>query len=348
MKKNVPSTRCMLLLTATLLCFFSLFTSCQKSGEKETDPAPAPTNRDISLLTTSAVPGELVLAQANFTPENDTATILVGTKTVVAVKVDSNRIAFVMPVLPANSTASIRYDKMGLTKQVSITINDYIPITQPDDVYNQLMTELDKTQQLFAGYENDTIIQLDAQYRQILDYVKQRFAVQYTSMTNAQRLEVAYGIRSNMINAQDFKVETQNVLFVARTQGDPGDPGDICRTVIGRILGTSGSAYIKMLRGGALTATGAAMIALGDPITKAAGVVTAGLGVALFIRGANEYIQAHSYDNVLNEMLGVRQAGLESLRTADNPIELLNNTETAVLFKGLFRTINQADAGSSN
>lgn len=340
----------MRLITLSALFAFFILGSCKKLDTPDPTPfPPAGNTKDIFLLTTSATPGELVLAQANFTLEKDTASITVGDKVVIAVKLDSNRIAFVMPLLPSSTSAIIRYDKMGLAKQLSISVSSYTPIAQPDVVYNQFIKELDETQQLFATYEIDTIISLDPKYRQMLQYVRQNFAIKYASFTTEQKTEVAYSLRFNMISDQDYKVDFENLLFFARPQADPGDAGDACKRVIGKILGRSGSAGIKMLRGGALGATGSVMITLGvDPFTKGAGVILAGAGVALFVQGANEYIEAHAYDQMLNNMFSLRDLGFESQRITSAPIVLVKDVETPVIFKGTFRTIIQSDAASPN
>lgn len=324
-----------------------LFVTCKKN-EISSPGAPAPpvSTNDITLITTSAVPGDFVIAQANFTPEKDTATILVEDKTVIVVKLDSNRIGFILPPLPPNSTAKISFDKMGVAKQLSISIGNYIPITQPDVVYNQFIDELSKTQELYASYETDTIIKLDPQFRQVIEYLKQNLATQYAGLTNNQKIEVAYGLRSNMINSSDHNIEIENPSFFAGPLNKPQDPNDVCKQYIEDFLINLIKAGPKLLKGGAMMGGGFVAIAGGEPIIKLGGAVLAGVGLAMFIEGSNILIDAHNYNTIIDLMYALLDP--DFLQPNASSISLSKDSEQSITFKGKFNLITQSDAGSSN
>lgn len=338
----------------TILLCGSLFFACSK---KETDPTPQPPTvapqptTDLSLLATSAVPGEVVLAQANFALIQDTATIMVGSKNVLAMKADGNRIAFILPELPANSTAAIQYKNMGITKSLTINVGAYTPITQPDVVINTFLSDMGKLITHYEQYENRAVHPLDPAYGNVLQYVKDNFAPKVAALKPEERKQVAYVIQAYALNANQT-MGPVNPAFYVRTQGGWLDAED-------SFLGTA-TAFVNknkfMVSGIALLGIAvAAPVALGVSVP-----LVAATGAVLFVWGFNDLVDAQAtlYSETLNTVGQRTQTNEPNGRTMVETLVLENGkaVETLVLengkakelvFKGRFRTLVQSDSTSS-
>lgn len=321
-----------------------LFISCTKKDNTDVPPVVTPpSTNDIALITTSAVPGELVVAQANFRPAKDTATILVGGKQVMSMVIESNRVVFIMPELTAGTNALIQFQKIGVNKQLPIPVGNYTVITQPDVILNEAMQEQNEIVQNLAEYKNDPIIQFDQQYIQVIQYINQGIAAKYATLNADEKKQVAYVLRSNMRNADDYKMEPLNPLFYARTEAIIPDAEDQAWIRSGLVLALGAVGLTEMATG--IAAVAAAIAVAPAPIFGILiGTGAAIAGAWLFLEGVEDVWKAYAEAKALIKMVSKTDQGI----VAEATLELEKDVNRSVTFKGTFRTPVQSDASSSN
>lgn len=317
-----------------------ILSSCKK--ESSTDPAPTPANKDITLLTTSAVPGEVVYAQANFKPEKETATISIGNKSAPAFALDSNLIIFIMPELPAGTNATITYKEMGITKQVNITVGTYSTITQPELVFNNFLVAMDSTLLNYQAYENSIIIPLDPAYGRLLKYTKDNLIIKYAGLSPADKIQLAYTIAAYKIDPLETKMDSiTNPGIFARTNFTEDDAEDEFQKNTNIYLSKTFNNKVRLLSGLA--------VMLYSTTLGPGGVVSALAGAYVFLDAINRQTHANAeslnktFNGFAKRVIGVDAEG----RTTLLPITLSKDSEKRVTFKGSFRTVVQSDNTNS-
>lgn len=331
------------LLMAVVACL--LFITCKK--EDSTNQPGTPNNgnpnttKNISILNTSAVPGEVVVAQANFELGQDSISVKVAGKTVIASPIDSNRIVFILPELASNSTASIQYQHKDFIKQLDLTVGSYASIAQPDAVINNFISRIDSVIQSYQGYENDLFTPLDPAYSRLMIYARDNFKQKISTISADEKKQVAYTIQAYPINAQESRMEKLNSLFFARTEATTSDPSDDFKQNSSSFLTKTMKAKLQVTAGMGIMLYALSAGPFGVPIALG--------GAYIFLDGVKKMAdaQAASYNKSLNSVVERTVGSDITNKVQADSFVLVNDIKKRASFKGAFRTLAQSDALSS-
>jgi hypothetical protein len=314
------------------LIFCAIFLGCRK--EATSDSNTSESIRTITLITSSAVPGDFVYAQADFKPNVDTARIQVADKMVTAMATDSNMIFFIMPEFPAGTSAIVNFKNIGVDKNFVINVGDYIPITHPDEILNQYNSKVDSVLANLVRFETSSFIQLDNRYSEVIKYVRDAAAAKFASLTTLEQKELAYVLRNEMLDETQFKLDTLNPNFYARTEGLNIDPLAQLTNSATKFFTSSTRAKLKIPLGGLILRSGNPLMAL--------------LGAYLIYDGIVYLIEATGeVDNMSNTIaINVPDRDITAQRVMADSLKLVSNIVSNVVFKGTFRTLIQSDASS--
>jgi streptogramin lyase len=314
--------------------FIVLFLSCKKDPT-ETDPTPQPVT-ELTLITSVAVPGQVVVAQSTTPITKDSAQISVNGTMVLAAKADSNRIVFIMPELPAGSTAVIQYANIGINKQLNVTVGNYTVISNPDNIISDYTTKLDKLIQNYLEYQNSPLIPLDPEYVNLLKYCRNNLLAKINTLSSEVKRQFAYTINFYTVDTSGTKIGELNDQFFARMTQMLGDPEDEFKKNTSELITKVAEArqeialgYILMI-GASSTGPAAVLVALG--------------GATIFLRGVIKMTdaQANSYAKSINAV-AIRTLGIQVNRITADTIVFPKDIERKTIFKGMFRTVVSDD-----
>jgi hypothetical protein len=212
------------LLSALLA--LTMLSACKKDDkidDKEEEPS---NNQTLTLTTGTAVPGQLVVAQANFDPiVSDTTKITVNGKKVTVYATDSNQVVFILPELPAGKV-TIDYTPVGVAKQLSLTVGSYTAITDPTQVLEDFTTAVNGVITAFEAHENSQAIHFNPAYGDVLKYMKETITENFTALSPAEQLQLAYFLKNNKPDPGEFQLDELNPLYYQRVEGIDTDPGE--------------------------------------------------------------------------------------------------------------------------
>ncbi|PJJ54420.1 hypothetical protein CLV45_2757 [Hymenobacter chitinivorans DSM 11115] len=135
--------------------------------------------------------------------------IKVGGKEVMAIEGDSNKVAFVMPILPEGKV-TIDYSGIGINKQLDMTVGTYTPITDPGAVASTFTTELGQIATRFQAHVADPVIQLEPAFITAINQQRQLITDNFPKLSPAEQLEMAYLLKGMMLNDADFALVDHN------------------------------------------------------------------------------------------------------------------------------------------
>lgn len=208
------------LLSALLA--LTLLSACKKDDKIE-QPAE---NKKLTLTSTTAFPGQLVVAQANFDPiVSDTTKITVNGKRVTAYATDSNQVIFILPELPAGKV-TIDYTTVGVAQQLSLTVGSYTAITDPAKVMEDFTTAVNNVMTAFEAHESSPAIHFNPAYGDVLKYMKETISENFSTLSPAEQLQLAYFLKNNMPDPAEFQLDELNPLYYQRVQEADTDPGE--------------------------------------------------------------------------------------------------------------------------
>lgn len=328
------------------------FLSCQKSTAPDPDPVdpvtpPISNTNSIELLSSTALPGELVLAQANFRPAKDTATLTVGNTTALAIVLEGKQVVFIMPVLPASTTVTVDFINLGANKQLPISIGSYTAITEPEIVLTAYMAAQDKVVQNLEEYKNNSTRQLDPAYIELIKYTNQGITTKYAGLNSTDKLQLAYVLRQNMPLLTDTKMDALEPSFLAKMQESVPDAEDVS-------WATSFNVAAKAVKGLTLMATAGGIVAVAIQVAPGA-ILGAITGVALAITGAAYWVKGCSLlSSAIGDTKGMfasvskAEDNISSQRLTGDEVSFTNGVEKEISFLASFRTVIQADTLSTN
>jgi hypothetical protein len=323
-----------MIVLATLL----VVCSCKKNdGEKPKDPE-VPSNKNIELITTSAVPGELIIAKANFKLNTDTLSVFIGGKRVMAGVTDSSEIIFVLPALP-QGTATIDYKNSGVAKSFSVSVGAYTPITQPDGILNTFNTRLDQIITEFDKYETNPNIKLPVEHGDLLSYLKQVQLTNFASLSAQEKLDLAYFMQANMPNVEEYKLDTLNTSFYARMQSGEASPSERILRAAGKYAASVSSAKFYLV-------IGIVLIVVPEPT-----FITKGMATAYITKGLIDLDRAFGLIDEIVNLLGIGIGVVETGRINDllgGELMLVKDINKEVTVKASHRTIIASDISSTN
>lgn len=315
----------------TLLAF-TLIISCKK---KDSIPdATIPSDKLVTLITTSATPGQLVLAQANFQPIKSSTKIGVEGILVDAFALDSNKIMFIMPTLPTGN-ALIDFSNLGFSKKLPINVGTYTTITQPDIVLNSTKLKIDQIITKFNDYISSPIIKLDPKYNDILAYLKQNLNSNFASLSNQDQITLAYFLQNNIPDPNLFTLDTLNNSFYQRTYAD-SDPSKRLIS-IGLLLAKNIASVLIFANAGTLLAYSP------DPT-----LITKLLALGFFTKAIVETVKLLSALDELGILKGLQtEISSYTMRTQADTMRLVKDIPRNIIFTGTYRNLIQSDKSST-
>lgn len=318
-----------LLLLATL----SLGVACSK---KDKPAPPIEENKTIDLVNNTTLPGQLVIAQANFKPlVSDTTRIVVNGERVPAFTNDSNQVMFIMPVLPAGKV-NVDYGSVGVTKQLAVTINAYTAITQPDKAIAGFTSNIDQVIAVLEKQLDNEAVHLGDGYITTLQYMKETITENLSSLSAKEQLTLAYFLQNNQPDPAAFEADVLNPMFYRVGQMDL-DPGErLFKVAIG--FKNSVIRTITFLGIG----TGLAMLPSPDLFTKL-------LAFGSLVTGTVYLADAISKVEEIGSLKGVAEQLTDftlRLGVEDKELKLYKDMAKQVSFRASYRPVVQADQTS--
>lgn len=316
-----------------LLAAFSLLGACSKNDKP--DP-PVEENKTIELVNNTTLPGQLVIAQANFKPVvTDTTHLVVNGQRVSAFSNDSNQVIFIMPVLPAGKV-TIDYSSVGVSKQLPVTINAYTAIVQADKAITSFTTNIDQVIKVLEKQLNNEAVNLGAGYITTLKYMKETITENQSLLSPAEQLTLAYFLQNNQPDPAEFAVDTLNPLFYRVNQLDV-DPGErLFKVAIG--FKNSVIRTITFLGIG----TGLAMLPSPDLFTKL-------LAFGSFVTGTVYLADAISKVEEIGSLKGVAEQLTDftaRLGVEDQELKMYKEVAKTVSFRASYRPVLKTDESS--
>lgn len=315
------------------LLLFVLITSCNKTKEN-TDAA---NSNSISLVDTEVLPGQVVVAKANFTPNLSVSnTVLVNGTSVTVYTNDSNQVIFIMPVMAAGKVA-IDFAPIGVDKKLDITIKPYTAITKPSDVLTAFNNKVGAIITAFQGHVSSPVIQLDAHYNDVLKYLQKSIADNFSSLSATQQTELAYFLQNNLPDPSLFVLEELNSAHYQRQQGVNFDPGLRLLTVAtgfrNSVIKTIGFFGIGV---------GLSYVPSPDPLTKL-------LAFSSFVAGSVYLMDALSKVEEIAGLKGLIEKLLDlGGRVESLELNLYKEVAKNVSFRASYRNLITADGNSSS
>jgi len=324
----------------TLIAFLLLvITDCKK---KE-DPKPNSTVPTVSLVNASGTPGDIVVADANFKPNisPEGTFITVGGVQVKAFLSENNQVVFIMPVLPSGK-ATIDYTNIGGSSNSEITIDTYIAIAEPNKILDSFATQVDLVISQMHGYEQAPQIQLDPQYADVLNYMKQTMASEFGKLTPEEQIQLAYILKNNIPDPNDFKLDTLSSDAYMRVASINYSE---------RLVEVGQKFKGDVIKCITFSAIGAGLALLPSPllVDKLAAVASLTTGLIYLSKARGDIEEIGRLIGLFGSDLAseISQSGNNLRLSASSGIPFKNNETKAFAFTGKFRNIIQSDSTSS-
>ncbi len=316
-----------LLLLLLLFCGYFVVNSCKKDL---TVPDPdVPVEKTLTLLTDNVEPGQMVFAQASEQINHSGAASISVNGTEAAAYIAGDIISFIMPVIPSGKV-SVDYSNAGISTTLEVTIKNYTPVTNSEDVINKYITETDKAIAYLQEHTQNPITNLDPEYISISKYGIQTLKDNYKTLTEDEKLKLAYFLRGNMVVSSDFMLDTSNAGFHLGKKNSDKDPGEALYR-----KGIKMDAYV--IKGVFFLAAGVGVIQSSPtPYDKILAVASMTTGV-VFLQSAVS--QAYS----IASLTGVLEKIQDWYNKKEEKIEFVANVEENIYLSGEFRNLKLED-----
>jgi uncharacterized protein (TIGR02145 family) len=173
-----------------------LFTSCSKD---ETTKEPT---ASYSLQSSETLPGEVVEIKTSKENKEQEIEVLLDGKPVKAYANGGYSYVFMTPVLPSgNYNIILPSNKDNAT--LKIKIGDYVAITKPEEVINEFINKRDES------FEEIKKIGATPETLLLIDQMKQEWEFQYSKVSEADKLQLAYILQKNTINPDWFSAPSE-------------------------------------------------------------------------------------------------------------------------------------------
>ncbi|PXY45355.1 hypothetical protein [Flavobacterium hydrophilum] len=297
-----------------------LFTSCSKDETTKEEPA------SYSLLSSETLPGEVVEIKTSKENKEQEIEVLLDGKPVKAYANGGYSYVFMTPVLPSgNYDIILPSNKDNVT--LKIKIGNYVAITQPEEVINEFINNRDESFEEIKkmGTTPETLL--------LIDQVKQEWEFQYSKVSEADKLQLAYILQKNTINPDWFSAPSEypenyynkSTIFAL-------DAGEKLVTTAKEFV-TAETVCLASIP--ALVGTGRLFIAAPNFVTGAIFVAT----FTVFI--VSREVAINKAKQVGN-LKGVAEA-VSDLSNKTGDLVLVKDVDTDVSLKVNFRNLKEAD-----
>lgn len=194
--------------------------SCSKGSKNAPDTGGPSTNNTVTFATAGATPGTQVILETSFPLTASSYKITVGGKAVTLIKLEEKKAGFIMPLV-AQGAINVDLASLGLKTQ-SYTVGAYTAITQPQQVIDGFINDLNKAVTQLETRMTDTIQTIPAEKVNLVKNLRANFNTLYATMNAEEKQELAYGLQKFRFNFSDPLVNGRKVDNAAMLR-DPGD-----------------------------------------------------------------------------------------------------------------------------
>ena len=202
MKRPLPITLSRIIKSTSFILFILtlivlLPVACKKERKPNEEPIePLPKN-SISLDKTSVTPGDIVTLTSEVTLNRTSWEIKAGSKVISLVKVDDKTAVLMVPYVPAG-VLNLDLGILGESEKKSLTITGYVPVSDPEQVKNEYLSNLDQ-----AIADNST-----TEFANTLTVLKETFKAKYPSLSTSEKQELAFFLQKLDFNLPDTAGQT--------------------------------------------------------------------------------------------------------------------------------------------
>lgn len=185
-----------------IACCFVFFVGCKKGIQ---EPLKEDLKTELTAIsdTGAATPGDVVALQFNGPLEKETYQIAVGAKIVTLSKTAPQEGQFVVPVL-APGAVSIDLNAAGIKAPLSIVINNYQAITDPDAAYMIFKGNVSSSVDYVTQLSQDTISPASSMDVELLKNFQKNADALYASLSNDEKIEACYFLAKAKFDRFDF------------------------------------------------------------------------------------------------------------------------------------------------
>ncbi|POY35234.1 hypothetical protein C3K47_15735 [Solitalea longa] len=198
MQKNLLSFK-----LCSLVIIFILFLpiACKKG---DSDPA-IPKENILVLDKTTVTPGDLVKVNYELPKDKSSWEMLIGEKKVTLTKIDDTTAAFLVPVIPSGQL-NLDFSIVGAKEKPTLTISAYSPITNPDQVKDAYLAQLDDAITDVSSTEDANT----------LTVFKETFKAKYAALTDTEKKELAFVLQKLNFDMPDI---SEQAIHTKSTNG---------------------------------------------------------------------------------------------------------------------------------
>ncbi|POY35235.1 hypothetical protein C3K47_15740 [Solitalea longa] len=186
MTKNLLSFK---LSSLVFLFTFLLPIACKKG---DSDPE-IPKENILVLDKTTVTPGDLVTVNYELPKDKSSWEILIGAKNVTLTKIDDTTAAFLVPVIPSGQL-NLDFSIVGAKEKPDLTISAYSPISNPEQVKDAYLAELDNAIADVSSIEDANT----------LTVFKETFKAKYAALTDTEKKELAFVLQKLKFDMPDI------------------------------------------------------------------------------------------------------------------------------------------------
>lgn len=297
-----------------------LFTSCSKDETTEEQKV------SYSLVSSETVPGEVVEIKTSKENKEQEIEVLLDGKPVKAYANGGYSYVFMTPVLTSgNYDIILPSNKDNVT--LKIKIGNYVAITKPEEVINEFISNRDES------FEEIKKIGATPETLLLIDQIKQEWEVQYSKVSEADKLQLAYILQKNIINPDWFSVPSEYPeSYYNKSAVFALDAGEKLVTTAKEFV-TAETVCLASIP--ALVGTGRLFIAAPNFVTGAIFVAT----FTVFI--VSREVAIYKAKQV-GSLKGVAEA-VSDLSNKTGDLVLVKDVDTDVSLKVNFRNLKEAD-----
>jgi hypothetical protein len=313
--------------------------SCKKEPEEVKPDTTANQTRTAILDTTDATPGDVVMINFSTPLTQQTYEIDLGDRKATLVRTSSNQGHI---LIPAIQVGPITFDlsSVGVKDKLTLEINNYTAITDPDPVFAQYKTSLTEAMAYVQELSQDTISPVSNENVQLMKNLESNFDAIFATLTTEEKIEAAYFISKMKFNKFDFSSIRNNPAAPSALRMSAGDRSNRISAIGGAFVASSTTTvagiFICVAGMWAPEPTG---------LTKVLGIAGAATSTVAIL------VSMKLLDELGNEM-GVQFSFANLLssnsRLAASDISLTNGVAKSFQIQSSYRRLMTADASSSS
>jgi len=307
---------------------FILFAGCSK---KDNQPEPEPKKVLLSLNSSTALPGDIILVKSDKRNTLSSVNININSTTIKGYSIQDSSYYFIVPVLNPGIVAIEIPEIVGGNK-LSLTINTYTPITNTQAVINDFVIKRNSSFDSVTKVISGSNFQPSPQSIVLFTQIKEEWDLQISKLSTADKDLLAYILQRNMPVPNQYSFSEFPVGYFGRPTGSD----------VGNLLVAKAKLYVtaQVVCLGSipfLVGSGYAFVAAPNPLSGA-------IFLGVFTTFVISREVAVRYAEETGRLRGVADAISGADAQRPQAVEFKNNTEKALSMSVSFRNLSMADA----